>query len=922
MHFSGSWICGMLVCMLAVAGESGSLRWENSDLENQPMLAVLAVIADEYASEPHAWNLPGIAESAERFLNGLREVSAIDEHAVRVLRGRDVHRQAIERAIEQLASIASKCPLTLLVYWTGHGWTQEGQLHLMTHFTAQEVDPVGNRLARWRNTIPTMQLHGWIAQARIARKRNGGMLEAVCIYQVCRPEVLLPSDPVPHLAADLVWQLYSVPEGRFAPAPLPGRPDAFTQAWVECLRRLAERGNPVRVADMHRELTAVLKQWKADPPVLNSPRDAAQNDGPLLFLPSSRISFEVAVVDALTQAAPIAQADINLSGLRAATPHGLARLDDVSIGSQHRLVVSAPGYVTRTETLTITRRDRGRRLVVPLYPGSLIVRGSITDGLATVEARGNIGTLRHGVHRVSGSTDALGNFVLQLPLDAANVTLVFHRSGQTILEIPLPLVTGCNPDGQGNRVLNLGLLTPQKVVSDRLERLIGLGNSIDDAWQFVGPEVRNIASEPEPDLPRGKAELWASAMQAISQNQPEVAAHRLRAVLEGCPPEARQTVARRLALVRAEAFRARSIQETFAAADALIDFEPLSAKVLLQVAFARALRSVEEWIRRDWELDTQRRVVEGLRLLADQEARRSAQLEPALLKRLGRERVRLAALALRRCIAEQRHAAVIDIALTCRGAGWELETWPAVRDEDTVPIARELLRKARLAAIESNDERSWAIHDQWLQLLAPWHAAIRDELVESQAERLPISARRAWQESRRFMQEGPNGWSQAFEALNRAEEAGLTNRYLLQADWERRRLALELYLQDEAEAGQFEAEAHRLPPGSERDAKLRQAIAIIAASRARWPDACDRMAAWMSIASHFPEVQTYRRTYEQRDARWRDWRRLFPELKRNDAARQHLEKELPSMPHPERWFVRSELHGGGNALARPGVHAP
>lgn len=900
-------LLGCCVGLLLVAGEAPPLRWEVGAGGQQPMVAVLSVVADEYQAEPHHWNLPAALASSQRFVAGLRDVGALDERGTLLLRGREVHQKAVERAIATLSELEPGRPLTLIVHWIGHGWTQDGRLHLMTYYTTQERSE-GAGTARWQETIDTLRLHGWLTQARAARERAGGALEAVCVYQVCRPQLLLPSDPVPVLVADEVWQLFSVPAGHFAPAPRSDAPDAFTLAWETGVRRLAERGQGVRLAELHRELGALLRQRQEAPPELTPPRQAPVADGPLV-VPTARIDIMVEVVDALTQGVAVRQAEVNLSGRRLSLPEGRTTVEGIMTGPQHRLVVSAPGYQTRSAELAISRRDLGRRLVVPLLPALWVVRGRISEGLAEVVARGGtLGTLRREVHRTRVATDALGAFELLLPLDAGPVELAVQRGGATVLTLALPSPLTGSSDGYGNRHSDLGIVQlPQQAGSDRLDRLaiaVGGGGPL----RFLDPRLEAAVREPAPPLPRDKAELWASALKDAEAGQLEVAANRLQAVLEGCPPASRPAVERRLAWLRCQQYCEQPAERCFAAAEAHAVEGEASVSALLALAFARALDAAAHQIEVGFGDDAQvRAAIDAVQAVVEREQRLASRLPPATRQRISAERLRLASQALRRSVSEQRHEVVIRIALAFRGSAWDAGEWPTARDEAAARSARVLVQRARELAIASDDDRGWEAYDRLVQRLAPWGAAIRDELAESQAERLPAAARRAWQESRRALAAGPGGWAAAYAALERAEQAGLTDRYLRQADAERRRLGLELYLLAEAEAGSLEAEAYRLPPGREREAILGRAIDLLARARGWWPDACDRLAVWMRQLPQHPAVHQYRKQYEAADAAWRQLRRDLDAVRHDAALRRRLLDDLARLPSPERWFVRSEL---------------
>ncbi|MCX8040318.1 MAG: hypothetical protein N3B15_07095 [Planctomycetota bacterium] len=898
--------CVWLVGSVLAAAE-GALRWEGSERRHVPALVVLAVVADTYEAEPQAWNLPGARACSERFLSALRSVAGLEEQMIRVLSGRDVHHRAIASAIEGWSQLEPGRPLTALIYWIGHGWTQDGQLRLMTHFTRQERSADGQGLARWQETIAVSELHGWLNQLATIRERQGGSLEAACIYQVCRPQVLLPPDPVPVLESDRVWQLFAVPAGRFAPAPALDGSDDFVLAWSEVLRRLAELHRGVRLVDIHRELVAQMRARQREAPELTRPRQAAVANGPLL-LPPQRISFELGVVDALAPGSPVAQAEINLSGRSQALSSGTALLEEVPTGDKHRLVVSAAGYVTLSQELALTRAHHGRRLIVALLPASWIVRGRI-DGLAEIEARGELGRLRQGVHSARASTDALGNFELRLPLDAGSVRLAFQRGGVTVSEVPLSAPLAADADAYGNRVLDLGQVFVQQAgFSDRLDRLAQAAIRDPDDWRFVPSAVRRVTEEGAPTLPREKAELWQMAQQAVQQQHYELALARLRAIWLGSSGPTKDLLARWLAWVWVQLYCQREAAAIFAKVEAAREDGDYAPRALASLGMARALAQLDHLSEVGLQDAAQLRTIVGLlQALAQREQQYRELLESAVHQTCVQQRYALAARTLRRLVAAERHGDVILLARACIGIRWSDPAWQEARDQAAQRAARVLIQRASRLAIESNSEAVWQAYDRLVERLSPWQAAIKDELAETAAERLPVAARRHWQESRTALAAGARGWARAFKALCEADAAGLTPRYQRQADAERRQLALELYLLAEAEASHEEALAYRLPAGPQREQQIGRAIARIAAARAWWPDACDRLAAWAALLPQHPHIIAYRRQYEAADARWRQLREHLPQLGNNPQLRLQLSQELPKLADPERWLVRSYL---------------
>ena len=333
------------------------------------------------------------------------------------LRGTDVTVRGVQKAVKEaaarLAAPAAGGEGLLVVYWSGHAFTDhEGR---QVYFTAntEPGEPVDG-VPTYTDTISRDALLGWIGDARAERTAAGIRFRTVIVNDVCRIVVKAP----PRTALfrpESAWEWFGTAAGDYSLASQ--RSDAasaFTAQLRVVLPQQAKLGVLQPLADTAKLVASAMQGQK---PELKSPEGMTESPG---LVRAIKVRPFIRLVDAFS-GAPLARGTISADG---AEPVAIEVDAQVALnpGPVRRLRAEAPGYLPN-EIDVQARSDAlsGRALVIPLHPSVVVVRGSVAAGRMRARAVNVLADLREDTHRIVTETDAEGSFELVLPRIEAGI---------------------------------------------------------------------------------------------------------------------------------------------------------------------------------------------------------------------------------------------------------------------------------------------------------------------------------------------------------------------------------------------------------------------------------------------------------------------------------------------------------------------
>ena len=438
---------------LELSDLAGRPEWRSEGLDALPAggarQAVL-IAADSYERHPE-WRVSFAGTNIERMRTLLAEKAGVAEPALQVLRGRDVHRDALQAAVRDAAGRFRGAGNLLLLYFTGHAGVDAGGIPVFfTHYTTT------NAAGGFEQVVPRDDLHTWLAEAKAAARARGAEFRVLLIVDACRVGLLAPS-PDARITPSADWEWYGTRQGRFAEAPSGDAASPFTAAIVAAAEQLTRGGTGEatlqQLAVQASRLTREATRGEQEPELL---QPAGLTDSPVI-LRRQQVVFGLSVVDAITRL-PIAGAAVRVG---ASNQAGTAMIRTVP--GRLLVRVTAPGYLRRSDEIDVGPERTGQVLEIPLHPSMLVLTGQVSPPrVVSVALRGAPETSAYFRVRTTSSPD--GGFVLRLPESARGSEIEIGQSGRVVRAIAVPLSTSRfeRPRGssyEGVPVVDVGLVS-------------------------------------------------------------------------------------------------------------------------------------------------------------------------------------------------------------------------------------------------------------------------------------------------------------------------------------------------------------------------------------------------------------------------------------------------------------------------------
>lgn len=579
------------------------LAWTNQALKNQAQARVALLMASDESVDP-ALNLPFARRNIELMKATLQSYCGIPSSRCRELSGRSMSRDGVEAALQRLEALCSGQDNLLLLYYTGHGFIgADQQPSFFTYYSQAKAQQAG-----YDKVIKRSDIAVWLAQLRARLEAKKRRLRVVFLADACRTNTLAPGYKA-RLRPAQDWEIFATGRGSLAVAPSRTAASPFTQSFAEVVKAFAKARENVFLGRLFQELkkqTMALTQQQQVPELV---RSREQELEPRLLV-SQRVHFGVEVVDALS-GLQIPKAQVRVDRRRGQL--GASGFFHCSGSpSLHLLHVSAPGYLTRSEPLSLDNQKRSRVLKVPLLPDCVWLRGRILGPPAlAVSAQGEFGAARSGYHVLKTFTDAQGRFRLIVPRFSQAIELSVRQQGRVLLTRSLAWSPSLaqkhsSQAHDGLSVIELGLWTVARAKHnpDALSLALSESSLRQSAARLSYPLPKRYQRAPA--APKSFAsELdrtdWSLALKALKNRKWTLAEQQLRGLKGQIPEPTRRVWLDWLKLERAESRDLSALRQDVEDARA----KPELAQALRVVLLTRLSQSLSQqpqrvtsW--RDW----------------------------------------------------------------------------------------------------------------------------------------------------------------------------------------------------------------------------------------------------------------------------------------------------------------------------------
>ena len=323
-------------------------------------------------------------------------------------------KKAIKDAASRLSAPAGGGEALLVVYWSGHAFTDaEGK---QVYFTANTAPgEMVDNLPSFTDTIGRDALLAWIGNARTECAAAGVRFRCVIINDVCRIEV----KAAPRAAVfrpETAWEWFGTAAGEYSLASQRAdTPSVFTANLLRVLPQQAKLGAAQPLTDTALTVAAAIQGQK---PELRTPAEAG--DVPALVRPA-KIRPVIHLIDAFSLAI-LPRGTLSVDGgpeLAVVVDQQLA----LNPGSGRLLRAQAGGYLANECDVNATRELSGHALVIPLHPEVVVIRGLVAGAQTNARVTGFLADIRDDVHRTVAQTRPDGSFELVLPRIEAGLTV-------------------------------------------------------------------------------------------------------------------------------------------------------------------------------------------------------------------------------------------------------------------------------------------------------------------------------------------------------------------------------------------------------------------------------------------------------------------------------------------------------------------
>lgn len=390
------------------AAAEGGARW------------ALLIVSDRYAADA-SWAMQKADDAVQRLTGALAEGLGVSSERLRVLRGDQVSKEAVEDELKAIGAGLRGTDNLVLLYWYGHGCVQQGRLELFTHRTIADGGTTFSR------TLPYPDLGLALARARQAARARGADARLVSVVDACRVATMAPpAGPPSYTPMEDVAELFSAGLGQFAQEGL------FATAFADALRDQAKREETTLGAVFEQARDAVSSRSQQAP-------ELRQGDPKLVLRRTGDLSIAVEAWDPLGQGKRLPGAKVVLAGREATSPASFSGLRP----GRYAWQVAAPGYFWRTGEIELTAERSGQTLRIDLLPELVLVTGEVVNPQGTVvrvrlTGARPAGTV-DGYHALEGTVTGSGPFALRPPALADGVEVVLEAGGAELARLPVAL---------------------------------------------------------------------------------------------------------------------------------------------------------------------------------------------------------------------------------------------------------------------------------------------------------------------------------------------------------------------------------------------------------------------------------------------------------------------------------------------------
>jgi len=333
--------------------------WQLSDLASRPewkaegatvaaaggARQAILVAADAYERHPE-WRVYFAGTNIDRMRALLMARAGVPEAGMQVLRGRDVHRDALQAAIRDAGNRFRGTGNLLVIYFTGHaGVDASGVPLFFTYYSTT------NTSGGFEQVVPRDDVHVWLAEAKSAARARGVEFQVLLIVDACRVSLLAPP-PLARITPSADWEWYGTREGRFAEAPSGDAASPFTDALVTAADQIVRATGEAtlqQLAVRTRQLTRESTRGQQDPELLE-PAGLAESP---VILQRGQVVFAVQAVDAVTRL-PLENAVIRVGASEGATTPVVR-----TPPGRLLLRLTAQGYLRRADEVEVSSERSG-----------------------------------------------------------------------------------------------------------------------------------------------------------------------------------------------------------------------------------------------------------------------------------------------------------------------------------------------------------------------------------------------------------------------------------------------------------------------------------------------------------------------------------------------------------------------------------
>jgi tetratricopeptide (TPR) repeat protein len=464
------------------------LKWlKGSDWSGGKQRRLALLLAADTFVDP-TMNIAFTGNNLRAMKATLRQHCGFSKDSIKTLSGKALVRDAIEAQLRELVKSANAKENLLLIYFTGHGFIDaQGQASFFTYFTEQ------SSTGTWDKVFTRAELASCCSRARREVEKKGGSLRILVVVDACRTRTMAPP-PKARLVAAYDWEIFGTGEGMLALPPSGDEPSPYTMAFTESLKSFSQASRQASLKEVFEDSSRRVKTLTKNKQVPQFLDSQSGERGPRLIV-ADRVNFGVEVIDALTKLR-IPKSRVLLDSRGALDEGGIFSLSGSP--SRHLLKVSARGFLSRSNDLTLTDKEKGKLLQVPLLPSLVLVKGRIEPvQVAKISVTGDWSQLRKGYHRTETMCDSTGNFQVKIPALMKGSKLNIEIGGEIVQRVSLPKQVSYYEQQPGQSHDDLGVVDLGSLIIDRGDtKKRSLILKLSEQEKMVMPLPKSLRSAP------------------------------------------------------------------------------------------------------------------------------------------------------------------------------------------------------------------------------------------------------------------------------------------------------------------------------------------------------------------------------------------------------------------------------------------